>query len=136
MEAAAPTGRCLPRPRRKNSPLPGPTKVEAVFLLPEGLRQIGGCPPAPVDRAEIAAGTEAALALARHHDRNYVQILLEAVECLLDLSHHTERQAVERLRAIEADVADGARPGHEDVRFAFVHRRTPFPRLSCGRRSS
>src|SRR5437763_4501773 len=62
--------------------------VEDVFLAPQDLAEIALDLGAFPERADVAAGTETALARAFQQDHGYGWICLESVEHLVDIAKH------------------------------------------------
>src|SRR5436190_12505728 len=82
--------------------------VEDVFLAPQDLAEIALDLGAFPERADVAAGTETALARAFQQDHGYGRVCLEGVERLVDIAKHLQRDGVDRLRPVQPDHAAGA----------------------------
>ena len=82
--------------------------VEDVFLAPQDLAEIALDLGAFPERADVAAGAEAALARAFQQDHGDRGIGLERVERLVDVAKHLQRHGIDRLRTIEPDDAAAA----------------------------
>ena len=82
--------------------------VQDVFLAPQDLAEIALDLGAFPERADIAAGAQAALARAFQQDHRDRGIGLERVERLVDVAEHLQRHGIDRLRPVQADDAGRA----------------------------
>ncbi len=77
--------------------------VEGVLLRPELARSIGPLAGGVVERHDVAAGAQPAVALAVEQHRVDRIVLLDDVERLAELAHHLERERVDGPRPVEGE---------------------------------
>jgi hypothetical protein len=101
--------------------------VENVLLAPQHLAEIAPRLGALIERADIAAGAQAALARPLQHDHGDGRVGLEPVERLLDVAKHLQRHRIDRLRPVQPDDAGRTFPPGNQVGFGSgrVHHRAP-----------
>ena len=101
------------------------TRIQLIFLAPKRLERIALGARQIVKRANIAARAKPALALSRHQNGVDARVQSKLVQRAREYSHHAEGQAVERLRAVQAD-----RPQMTDTRYeqiGFTHVAATLP---------
>ena len=91
--------------------------VEDVFVAPQDLAEIALHLGAFPERADVAAGAEAALAGAFQQDHGNSGIGLECIERLVDVAKHLQRHGIDRLRPVQSDDAAGALAPRDQVAF-------------------
>ncbi|MEY9668090.1 hypothetical protein ABIE80_006798 [Bradyrhizobium diazoefficiens] len=77
------------------------------------------------ERADVAAGTQAALAGALQHDHGDGRIGLEAVERGLDVAKHLERHGIDGLGTVEPDDAGRSLDAGDQIALFRCRHRAP-----------
>src|SRR5579872_6514384 len=89
--------------------------VQQIFVAVE-LDGVGSASPAGiVERTDVAAGAESALACPLDHDALDGAVACPCRQLRLHADAHRMRQCIERLRTVECDQTDGALPFIEDL---------------------
>src|SRR3954453_18376569 len=99
--------------------------VEDVLFSPQNLAEIAVDLRALPERANVAAGTQAALAGTFQHDHGNGWISLKTVERLIDVAKHLQRHGVDRLGAVEPDNAGRAFDPRDQVALLRSAHRAP-----------
>src|SRR5262249_53590419 len=81
----------------------GDAGVENVLLSPQDFSEIAADLRTLIERADIAAGAQAALAGAFQQDQADRGIGLEAIQRLIDVPEHLQRHGIDGLRPVEPD---------------------------------
>ena len=95
----------------------GDAGVEDVLLAPQDFSEIALDLRTLVQRADIAAGAQAAFAGAFQQDHRHRGIRLERIERLVDVAKHLQRHRIDRLRTVEPDHAGGTLAPCDQVGF-------------------
>src|SRR6478672_5040898 len=103
----------------------GDPGVEDVLLAPQNFAEITLHLRAFPERADIAAGAEAAFAGAFQHDHGHLGISLERIERLVDTAKHLQRHRIDGLQPIEPDDAGRTLASRDQVAFDSFRHRAP-----------
>src|ERR1700754_5365220 len=90
-------------------------RVEDVLLAPQDFSEIARNLRTLIERADIAARAQAALARALQQNQADRRIGLEGVERLVDVAKHLQRHRIDRLRPVEANHARRALAPRDQV---------------------